>query len=84
MVIGYYEGDTTKWVEVFNDQHPQIWDEQEMLLYKDDIYIRMGVQYIDNNRELMSGCKEVRIEWVEAINMIYALAKVYGDKYFAL
>ena len=83
MVIGYYENDTTKWVEVFTDRNPQVWDEQEMILYKDDIYIRMGVQYIDNGK-IVAGHKEVRIEWVEAINMIYTLMKVYGDKCFAL
>ncbi|MBR5574338.1 MAG: hypothetical protein IKW35_07590 [Paludibacteraceae bacterium] len=83
MVIGYYVDDTTEWVEVFNDRNPQEWDEKEMLLYKDDIYIRTGVQYMDEGVHRY-GSVEVRIEWVEAINMIYALTKVYGEKYFAM
>lgn len=84
MVIGYYEDDTTKWVTVFDDSNPQEWDEQEMLLYKDNIYIRMNVNYWDNEGIMRYGSVEVRIEWVEAINMIYALMKVYGDKYFTV
>lgn len=84
MVIGYYEDDTTKWVTVFDDSNPQEWDEQEMLLYKDNIYIRMDVSYWDYEGILRRGSVEVRIEWAEAINMIYTLMKVYGDKYFTI
>ena len=84
MVIGYYEDDTTKWVTVFDDSNPQEWDEQEMLLYKDNIYIRMDVCYWDYEGILRRGSVEVRIEWAEAIHMIYTLMKVYGDKYFTI
>ena len=84
MVIGYYEDDTTKWVTVFDDNNPQAWDEQEMLLYKDDIYIRMDVNYLDYEDIHRYGSVEVQIEWAEAINMIYTLMKVYGDKYFTV
>ena len=84
MVIGYYEDDTTKWVTVFDDSNPQEWDEQEMLLYKDNIYIRMDVSYWDDEGIHRYGSVEVRIEWAEAINMIYTLMKVYGDKYFTV
>lgn len=84
MVIGYYVGDTNKWVTVFDDSNPQAWDEQEMLLYKDDIYIRMDVNYWDDEGIHRYGSVEVRIEWAEAINMIYTLMKVYGDKYFTV
>lgn len=83
MVIGYYVDDTTEWVEVFNDRNPQAWDEKDMLFYKDSIYLRTGVQWMENGKHQCGGV-EVQIEWVEAINMIYALAKVYGDKYFAM
>ena len=84
MVIGYYVGDTNKWVTVFDDNNPQAWDEQEMLLYKDDIYIRMDVNYLDYEDIHRYGSVEVQIEWAEAINMIYTLMKVYGDKYFTV
>ena len=84
MVIGYYEDDTTKWVTVFDDSNPQAWDEQEMLLYKDDIYIRMDVNYLDYEDIHRYGSVEVKIEWAEAINMIHTLMKVYGDKYFTV
>lgn len=83
MVIGYYEGDTTKWVEVFNDRNPQAWDEQEMVLYKDFIYMRTGVQWMEDGKHQYGGI-EVQIEWIEAMNLIYTMEKVYGDKYFAV
>ena len=83
MIIGYYSADSTIWHEVFNDRDPQAYDAKDMILYKDDIYIRTGVQYMDNGVH-RDGYVEVRIDWIEAITIICAMHKVYGDKYFAM